>query len=73
MANAKKTVVEAYTLELSPEEARALRDILTNVGGCPRRTRRQYADNIARALNRVGVLAHYPPVGVRGSVYFEEV
>lgn len=51
-----RTVVteEKVTLELTPDEAQFLRDVLYRVGG-PTDSRRRHSDDIAEALQRVGV------------------
>lgn len=56
MAKAKKIVKSiAYTLELTQDEAETLHFLLNNVGGDPKYTRRQFTDNINRALGEAGV------------------
>lgn len=81
MAEAKtafvtKTVtakVEVVNLELTREEASALRQILGSVGGPPFTTRRGLTDSILIALNNVGVESRGiedPTFDVAGSITF---
>jgi hypothetical protein len=43
-------------LELTDKEAETLVKILDNVGGCRNNSPRQYADSMARALKKCGVV-----------------
>ena len=49
-ATAQQTLI-GVTLELSIEEAQALRDVLQLVAGSPRNSRRSLTDNIETALD----------------------
>ena len=81
MAEAKtalvtKTVtakVEVVNLELTREEASALRQVLGSVGGPPATTRRSLIDSITVALNDVGIKPrdlNDPTFDVAGSITF---
>lgn len=47
--------VKAVKLELLPEEATCLLDVMNNVAGCPTFSRRAYTDRIGAALIAAGV------------------
>lgn len=66
------TQVTEYVLRLSQKEAQTLRNILGAVGGDPRTTDRVYADNIAGALENVGIVFDYRDVEdlFKGSIMF---
>jgi hypothetical protein len=78
MAKARKTTetktvmkpveekVETITLTLSATEARALRDILANVGGSSREV-----DAMREAMTDAGVPFRYTKGILSGSIYFE--
>ena len=55
MAQATRNEPESITMVLSPEEARALRDVLSHIGGCPFQSRRALTDRVNDALDRVGI------------------
>ena len=60
-------------LELTPEEAQCLADILARIGGDPRCTRRCYIDSIDRQLGSKGIRYTTRPKDLeRGSsIYFK--
>lgn len=47
--------VVTYELQLTEDEAQALRKVCALIGGGPYTTRRRLMDNITRALERVGI------------------
>lgn len=57
------------SLELDKDEAQALRDVLAQVGGEQRKSRRGLLDNILRALDTVGV-CRSKIKDMSGTVYF---
>jgi hypothetical protein len=66
-------------LELTPDEAKCLYDILQLIGGTPSTTRRRHADRIQSALREGGVIPRKPEWAVipdidplRCSIYFLE-
>lgn len=63
--------VRGIALELDKDEAQALRDVLAQVGGEQRKSRRGLLDNILRALDTVGV-CRSGVRDMRGTVYFED-
>lgn len=67
------TEVEVVNLELTREEASALRQVLGSVGGPPSTTRRGLIDSIMWALNDIGVKSRDlddPTFDVAGSITF---
>lgn len=61
MATAEKIVHQAppppppdYVLTLSAEEAGFVVDVMNRIGGSPRNSAREYADDIAAALSKAG-------------------
>ena len=56
MATAK---VETYILTLDKDEAETLLIILQLIGGSPARSRRKFADSVARALETAGVKMYH--------------
>lgn len=72
MAKAELVAAEpTVQLTLSKPEAQALVDILSNVGGNAKATRRGLADNIADALRTVDIYYNYGEL--TGTLYFKEV
>ena len=65
MAKATKRLLPAFpvvpkytvTLELSQNEAETLFAVTTRIGGVPEKSRRQFMDNIGKALSNAGVNA----------------
>ena len=51
----KNVSIPSYMLEMSPEEARFLRDVLSRIDGDPSKSRRNIADKMAYSLDRAGV------------------
>lgn len=70
MAQASKAVKTTYTLELSEDEARAMRNILGRVGGPPATTPRKHADALIKALTAVGVVCDYDNDGLTGHLTY---
>lgn len=63
--------VPIIALELDEDEAQALRDLLAQVGGDQRKSRRGLLDNISRALDTVYV-GRSMLKDMAGTVYFED-
>lgn len=57
MAEISKSVQTVYTLTLTEDEAKTLRDLLASVGGSSTHTRRGYAQQISNALYEAGIEA----------------
>lgn len=55
----KNLSVTTYTLEIDAKEARFLRDVTGQIGGCPCGSRRRIADDLSGALDNVGVRHEY--------------
>lgn len=64
---------EVIQLQLTDEQAEALRTVLRFVGGCPETTRRGHTDAISSALDALGVRNHEEDIqrGARG-IYFTD-
>jgi hypothetical protein len=54
MAKASKKVVETVTLELSPDEARALRFVYSRISGNEETSPRKHIKSVSKALNAIG-------------------
>jgi hypothetical protein len=78
MADVKsKCVVESYVLKLSANEARAIRTVLSRIGGDICNSPRVYTDEVLEALDRAGVESFPESVldknsGKKGEIYFRE-
>lgn len=57
MANATKKHNVVINLELTLEEALALKVVADKIGGCPTRSTRKYMDGISNALQSIGIIA----------------
>ena len=58
-------------LELSNEEAQAVRDILGVVGGIANTTRRKHTDGVLTALEDAGYIYDQARQDIKGDVYFK--
>ena len=74
-----KFIPNGVTLELSHEETRVLKIVLSKVGGSPSTTLRGYISNISDALDDAGyryksadMAAVEPAYGERNSIYFND-
>lgn len=70
MANAIKKEVPTIFLELSMDEAEALRDLVSNVTGDLNTSRRRFTDAIDTALYEADVLSN--PYTVIGTIRFRD-
>ena len=60
--------VLSVTLDLTAEEAQTLYDVLRNVGGCPKKSRRRYASSVLDAMEEIGYESHQNDA--KGSIDF---
>ena len=80
MAKASKKLIRVveeneYTLTLNEKEIQTLTSILGFIGGSPTKSRRKYADSIAKALRTVGFDTNTDPTDISlhsRAIYFED-
>lgn len=59
MQISKNEAITTFTLTINEAEARFLRDVVGQIGGCPANSRRSIADELSATLESVGVRHEY--------------
>ena len=70
----KRTTIKGIVLEMSSDEAHALRDVFAKIAGCPTLSRRVHIEAISSALADVGVtFSHVRLDDMSGSIEFKKI
>lgn len=59
MQISKSETITTFNLTINEAEARFLRDVVGQIGGCPANSRRSIADELSATLDSVGVRHEY--------------